>query len=102
MRLMTKIPVGSTHFLPADELDYKPQPTFMKWGFWFHSLDSAITHYRWYWWDGNRWYPETGFCDRHKKLKPISDYVVDALSADPLEGVTDHVNVTLREPDLVK
>lgn len=69
-----KPPKGATHFLPQNDLDYNPRPTFYKWGFLFRGPESCRCFYGWFNWHNDEWCRDTSFCDRFNKMKSISEY----------------------------
>lgn len=67
------VPNGTTHMIPANELDYNPQPTYMKWGFDFRGPESGKEYYCWYWWDISRksWVKDPSFSNRRNVLVEV-------------------------------
>jgi hypothetical protein len=66
-------PTDATHFLPANQTDFRPGPTFMKRGPDFTGPESGTVFYCWFHWYQGSWHRDHGFSDRHNRLKPIAE-----------------------------
>ncbi len=71
-----QIPYGTTHVILPNELDFKPQSDFMKYGPWIYGPESCQWIYAWFWWNGKEWKHDPSFCIRGlRKTVLIDDYM---------------------------